>query len=226
MSRIAIFFHGVFFLNGQFAPHAFNVIQSIMGAMQESGLTDTADEIYCCTNGGEESVPFAETVYPEKAVKIYHGTECRTEIRSVMEMQKRMAGRKGWKVFYAHAKGASHDPGEKMITNWRGCMAHHLISNWLIATNSLNAGFDASGCHWLKEQVDGTMFLFGGNWFWVTSDFLNTLAPIENNARLPHMGGIDAAQSRFEAEVIWNTGPRLPKVRDFHQSWPFECPER
>lgn len=220
-SKIAIFFHGAFYLNGEFAPHAFNVIQSIMNAMQASGLTDTADEIYCGVNGGEESVPFAETVFPEKAVKVYHSLECKNELRTVMLMQKTMAGRKGWKVLYFHAKGISHSPDEKMITNWRNCMLRHLVTNWLLCVNALNAGAETAGTHWLEGQVDGTMALYGGNWYWVKSEFLDTLPPIENNVRIPLMGGLDSAQSRFEAEVFISTGPRLPKIKDFHRGWPF-----
>ncbi len=124
-------------------------------------------------------------------------------------------------MLYAHAKGCSHDPGEKMITNWRNCMVRHLITNWLACVNTLNSGIESCGVHWLEGQVDGTMALWGGNYFWIKSEFLDTLPPIENNARVPLMGGIDSAQSRFEAEVILSSGPRLPKIKDYHRGWPF-----
>jgi hypothetical protein len=222
-SKIAVWYHGLFYLDGEFLPNAFNIAQWQMAVMEASGLTDTADEIYCGVNGGDESVAFAETVFPEKSVKLYHGLQCHTEIRTIMHMQKTMTGRKGWKIFYHHCKGAFHSPGEKMIINWRNCMTNHLVTNWMNCVNALNNGKDSAGCHWLEGQVDGTMCLFGGNFFWVTSDFLNTLPPIENNPRIPIMGGVDAVESRFESEVILGTGPRMPKVRDFHAAWPFNC---
>jgi len=220
-SKIVVFYHGVFVLGGEFSPHAFNVIQSQMATMQESGLTDTAEEIYVGINGDETSAPFAETVFPEKAVKVYHGPHCRNELRTIMLMQKTMAGRPGYKVLYFHSKGASHDPGEKLITNWRNCQMNHLVSNWILCVNSLNSGVESVGVHWLEGQVDGTMSLWAGNAFWIKSEFLHTLPPIENNARIPLMGGIDSAQSRFEAEVLIGAGPRMPKIKDLHRGWPF-----
>ncbi len=224
--KIAVFHHGLYFRDSEFLENAFNIAQSQMSIMDASGLTDTADEIYCGINGAEESEPFAETILPEKAVKVYHGLKCKNEIRTIVEMQRRMAGRKGWRILYWHQKGSFHDPKEKTIVNWRDCMTYHLVKNWLLCINSLNSGFDSCGCHWMTGQVDGTMSLWGGNFWWATSDFINTLPPIENNPRIQHMGGLDSVQSRYEAEVWIGTGPRLPKVRDFHQSHPFHCGER
>jgi hypothetical protein len=223
MSKIAVFYHGLFYRNLEFQPNCFNIAQAQMGIMQASGLTDTADEIYCGVNGGEESVPFAESIFPEKAEKVYHSLQCRNEIRTIMHMQRAMSGRQGWKVLYFHCKGAFHSPEEKLIVNWRNCMMRHLVYDWPICINSLSAGFESAGCHWKTGQVNGTMSLWGGNFFWLTSDFLATLPPIENNARLPVMGGIDSVQSRYEAEVWIGNGPRLPRVVDYHPSGPFTC---
>lgn len=221
--KIAVFYHGLFFLNGEPSLNCINVVHSQMETFRESGLLDSADEFHIGINGGEESEPFAESILPAKATKVYHGLNCRTEIRTLMHLQNVMRGRAGWKVLYLHAKGASHSPDEKMINNWRQCMMHNLVTNWLICINSLNSGFDSAGCHWKREQVDGTMSLWGGNFFWATSDFLNTLPPIESHPRIAAQGGVDDFRSRYESEVWIGSGRRLPKVRDYHPSGPFNC---
>ena len=223
--KIAIFYHCLFVLGDppEPLPHAIAIIAEQMQALQESGLLEVASEVYVGINGAEESQCFADCILPEKAVKVYHGTQCRNELRTIMLLQHVMAGRRDWMVFYAHSKGISHSPDEKLIYNWRNCMMYNLVTNWQICLASLLSGFDSCGCHWKTGQVDGTQSLWAGNFFWVKSEFLNTLPPIEKNRRLPIMGGIDAFASRYEAEILIGSGPRLPKVRDYHPSGPFNC---
>lgn len=226
MSRIAVFYHCLFCMGDppELVPHGLNVIHSQMQLIDESGLVDTCDEFHVGINGGKESEIYADSVIPSKAVKIYHGLQCHNELRTIMHMQHTMRDRPGWKVLYFHAKGFRHDPDNKMIHRWRDCMMHHLVTNWLICVNSLNGGFDSAGCHWKTGQVNGHQSLWAGNFWWMKSEFLNTLPPIETCPRLPHMGGIDSADSRYEGEVLIGEGPRLPKVRDYHPGGPFTCP--
>jgi hypothetical protein len=223
--KIALFYHCVFCLGDppDISANAFGVVAEQMEVFKKSGLLEVADEFHVGINGAEESQPFADCIIPESALKVYHGIQCRNELRTIMLMQHTMRGRRGWFVFYGHAKGASHPPDDKMSFNWRNCMMHNLVTNWEICVESLSRGFDAAGCHWKTGQVDGTQSLFGGNCYWVKSDFLNTLPPIENNRRLPIMGGIDAYASRYEAEIILGSGRKPPKVVDYHPSGPFTC---
>lgn len=223
--RIAVFFHSLFCLGDPPEPQpvGIGIIQSQMELLQSSGLLDACDEFYVGVNGGEESQIYADSVIPEKAVKIYHGLQCRNEIRTIMLLQQLMFGRKGWAVLYFHPKGFSHPLTDEMSYNWRECMMHHCVRNWEICIDSLRMGADMAGCHWKTEQVDGTQNLWGGNCLWSKSEYLSTLPPIENNPRIPLMGGIDAFQSRYEAEVIFGSGRKRPKVVDYHPSGPFTC---
>ncbi len=225
-SKIAVWWHGLFYRDEEFLPNAMHITESQMDVMEASGLTGASEEIYCCVNGSYESMPYAETVFPYEAVKVYHGLQCKTELRTLMHMQETMKGREGWKVLYWHCKGAFHKPDDRMCNNWRNCMTHHLVAKWPVCVDALNGGYDCCGTHWLTEQVDGKQALFGGNFWWSTSEFLNTLPPIENHPRIALQGGVDDVRSRYESEVWIGTGPRLPKVRDFHPGWPFKCPER
>lgn len=169
--------------------------------LKASGLLESANEFYVGINGGEESEMLADCIIPSQATKVYHGLQCHNELRTLMLLQKAMAGRKAWAVLYFHAKGFSHDANDRMGANWRWCMMYHLIQNWEICITSLQSGFDSCGCHWKTEQVDGTQNLWAGNFWWARSDFLHILPPIENHPRIPCMGGVDAFESRYEAEV-------------------------
>ena len=223
--NIAIFYHCLFCLGDppEPQPHGIAVVASQIEALVNSGLVKAADEMYVGINGAEESQLFADAILPEKAVKVYHGLQCKNENRTIMLMQQMMANRPGWLVLYLHAKGFSHPITDKMTYNWRECMMHYLVRNWDVCVSSLRSGYDSCGCHWKTHQVDGKQFLWGGNFWWAKSDFLNTLPPIELNPRIPVMGGIDAYASRYEAEVIWSSGKRLPKVVDYHPTGPFNC---
>lgn len=223
--KIAVVFHSLFVLGDppEFHPIGASIIQNQMEVLRESGLLDACDEFYVGINGGEESQMYADSILPEKAVKIYHGLQARNEIRTIMFLHQMMMGRKGWAVLYFMPKGFSHALTDQMTYNWRECMQHHLVRNWEICIESLKMGADMAGCHWKTEQVDGKQNLWAGNFWWSKSEYLSTLPPIENNPRIPLMGGIDSFQSRYEAEVWVGSGRRRPKVVDYHPSGPFTC---
>lgn len=224
MRPIVIFYHCLFCIGDppEPSPHGIAIVADQMELLKKSGLLAAAKEFYVGINGSEESQVYADGIIPEKAVKFYHGTHCKNEIRTVMLMQQIVAGKEGWNVLYFHPKGFSHPPTEEMSHNWRNCMNHYLIGNWEICIESLKVA-DMAGCHWKKDQVDGTQCLWAGNFYWSKSEFLNTLPRIEKNPRIPLMGGLDSHQSRYEAEIIPGTGPKRPKVIDYHPTGPFTC---
>lgn len=222
---VAIFYHALFCMGDPPAmlPHAISVVNEQMEQLRDSGLLAACSEFHACVNGGEESRVFAESIFPSKAQIVYHGNRCRTEIRTLMRLQKTMKNLKGWRVLYFHSKGASAQADDQMRTNWRNCMMRHLVDNWRVCVYTLGKSVDSVGCHWKEGQVDGTQNLWGGNFWWATSDFLNTLPPIESHPRIPIMGGIDALEARFEGEVWLGSSGRRPRIRDFHPSGPFNC---
>jgi len=223
--QIALFYHCVFFLGDppELSPHAVGIVSSQMDILRTSGLLDIASEVYVGINGAEESQVFADGIIPEKAVKVYHGTQCKNENRTIMLMQHMMRGRKDWYSLYFHSKGASSQLTNEMSYHWRSCMNHYLVQNWDTCIMALKNGADSCGCHWKTGQVNGKQSLWAGNFFWVKSEFLNTLPPIEDNKRIPLMGGLDAFESRYEAEILIGEGPRLPRVIDFHPTGPWTC---
>jgi len=222
---IAVVYHALFQLDDHLLEPALEIVHEQMFQLQQSGLLQEAEEVYAGINGGRESEVYADSLIPGKALKVYHGLQCHTELRTLMLLQEVMKDRKGWLVLYFHSKGATRDRGEVMIRNWRRCMMHHLVVNWRTCISVLERS-DACGCHWLSGQVDGTQNLFGGNFWWSTSEYLNKLPPIEKHPRIPINGGIDSEKARFESEVWLGSSGHYPRVVDFHPGGMFKCPPR
>lgn len=223
--KIAVFYHCLFCLGDPPDPQptGIAVVSEQMELLRTSGLLERADEFWVGINGAEESQMWADYIIPEKAVKVYHGLQCRNELRTLMLLQEVMAGRRGWAALYFHAKGFSHSIDDQLSYNWRQCMMYNLVQNWEVCVESLTQGFESVGCHWKTGQCDGTQSLWGGNFFWSKSEFINTLPAIQSHPRIAVMGGIDALASRYEAEVWLGSGKRLPRVLDYHPSGPFTC---
>jgi len=231
MIQIAVFYHSLFFLGEPpvFLPNAYDIVFEQMEALSRSGLEDSASFIMCGINGGEESERFAKFLLPKKAVKVFHGLKSRSENLTLVELEKWLPGHEDWYVLYFHAKGCTHDPNSdhaKMCACWRPCMMRNLVDQWKRCFVDLNSGFEAVGCHWMTGLLDGSQNIFGGNCWWAKASFLVTLPSILLRDRIKQ-SGIQALESRFEAEVWIGNGPRLPKVKDYHPGRhpgkPFNC---
>lgn len=202
---------------------AVNIIREQMVALKSSGLLDVASEFIVGINGGDTSRDIASLLIPSKARIVMHGLQCRNECRTILMVEEWVKANPRWNVLYFHSKGATRLANDPMITNWRNCLMNHLVLGWWKCVSILGNRIDSVGCHWLTGQVDGTQNLWGGNFWWSTSEFIATLPSFAKNPRIPLMGGIDSEKSRYEAEVWIGSGPKLPKVKDFHPGWPFNC---
>lgn len=215
---IVIVFHCLFELDGKLLPSAMQIVVEQMEQVKCSGLEDAASEIIIGINGGDESVAFHE-LFPAKATIVHHGLACRNELRTLLILEEWVKSHPDWYVLYFHSKGACHPPGDPMRARWRGCMMRNLISNWQQCVKDLDDGYEAAGCHYMKPPATPpSQYIFGGNFFWVRSSFLQKIPSIMLRDRLK-ISGIDSLESRFEAEVWIGNGPRPPKVRDYHPNW-------
>lgn len=86
-------------------------------------------------------------------------------------------------IYYAHPKGAFH-PADWQHA-WRRAMEVACTTEWRNRIEDLR-DHDAVGLHWLAERK-----IFGGNFWWATARYLNTLPPV---------GGIEPEQDRYSAE--------------------------
>jgi hypothetical protein len=110
-------------------------------------------------------------------------------------------------ILYAHSKGAA-DPS-KINVAWRRSMIHDVVDRWRqVVVKFADPELDAAGPHWLTPEEFPEMVtspFFGGNFWWATATYLNSLAPC-------------SMESRHEAEA-W-IGRADPVVADLRPGWP------
>lgn len=218
MKPIALFYHCLTHLNNadNLLENAVNIIVSQMWQLRASGLLDAAREFHVGLNGGEETLQMARLLLPPESKITLHGLQCHTELRTLLLLEQWLPTHRDWYVLYFHSKGASHPVGHDLSTRWRGCMTRHCILNWRQCAADLDAGFEAVGCHWMVPPATPLgQHIFAGTFFWAKASYLATLPSVMVRDRIK-VSGLDALESRYEAEVWIGNGPRLPKVRDYH----------
>lgn len=226
MSRIAIFFHGVFIIEGKLLDAAVPIIHGQMRELKECGLYEACDELHVGINGtAAESGPFvAATILPAVELK-YHGAESRNENSTLLMIEKWVKAHKGedWNVLYFHSKGVTHPSGHADTTRWRKCMAKHLVTNWRQCVADLEFGFDVAGNHYMTgKQTPPGQTIFAGNFWWSKLSHLETLPSIMERDRIK-ISGIGALDSRYESEIWLFNGDKPPKVRNYHNGWIDSC---
>ncbi len=224
--KLAIFYHALMFLGNppQLLPHAVNVINEQMCALEESGLLGACSEFIVGLNGGQESLEISNLIIPAKARIVLHGLESRNENLTIIEIEKFAKANPDWLILYFHAKNSTRDPttdyGRKCEA-WRLCMMRQCVHNWPRAVQYLQQGYDSCGVHWRTGiGADKSQHYWAGTFFWVTSRFFATLPSLYTRARIKQ-SGIGSLESRYEAEVVLGLGPRLPRVKDMDLSHQF-----
>lgn len=221
--KIALFYHALFAIgDGEILPGAVDIVTDQMNEVRISGLMAHANYIMCGVNGGEESRVFCDSLLPLNADIQMHGLQCRNECRTILACGEWARTHPGWLVLYFHAKGCTHPPGDVYRGRWRNCMMLHLVSNWNRCVSDMqNHKYDMAGCHWQTPPMTPPgQHIFAGNFWWATSNYLATLPPITQCPRIrTGQSDLDSIDTRFEAEVWIGSGPRLPRVRDYHPRW-------
>lgn len=209
MKPIAIFYH-VFMGGGDFPVDQNNVIRIVtdqVAALNVSGLRKAAQHFHIGVNGSATDAAMIQDIVGSPTVHNPTGT---AELPTMRQMQLFCKDHPGWSVFYHHTKGAIHN-GNPPYESWRHCMERTCVWRWQECVRMIELGADSSGVHWLTPERYphiGSTAYWGGNFWWATSDFINTLPTI------------DITLSRYEAEVWIGRGPRRPKVRDLSPHFP------
>lgn len=133
---------------------------------------------------------------------------------SLIEMW-REARSQDFYAYYVHTKGASNcrpDVPQYIqgnLRNWRDCMSHFVIGEHETALSALAGGYDASGALYYPCVNPGIGGMFGGNFWWTTSEHLR---------RLPDPRGLagSSGEARMRAES-WLCS--LDDGRYFNQYW-------
>jgi hypothetical protein len=216
MPKIIVVYHCLFFMGEppELLPQSLDIVEEQMRLMKESGLEDAADEIHIGVNGGEESKDF-RSLLPQKANVVYHGLQCRNELRTILMIENLAKENPNCVLNYWHSKGVSHPPdspyGINVSRPWRKVMEHYLIRHWKHCVAELENGYEVVGVRWLTGMGwDKSQHYFAGTFWWARSNFLATLPSVTVRQRIKD-SGIDSIESRYEAEITLGNGPRLPR---------------
>ncbi len=228
--RIAIFFHCLTHLGNppELLPHAVTVINEQMCALEQSGLLKLCSEFIVGANGGDETKEILNLLIPARARIVLHGLESRSENLTIIEVEKfAKANPSDWLILYFHSKNATRDATSeygRKAEAWRRCMVRQCVTNWRQAVQYLQQGYDVACVHWRTGIMpDQSQHYAAGNHWWCTSRFFATLPSLYTRARIKQ-SGIGNLESRYEAEIILGTGPRLPRVKDMDTTHGFfEC---
>jgi hypothetical protein len=227
--KIAIFYHTLFFMGTppELRPMAVDIVSEQITQMEKAGLVSAADEMIVGINGGQESEDIASVLLPKKAKLVFHGLQSRAENPTIVLLENWAEVHPGWAILYLHAKGSSHEHGSPYGQNvsgpWRRAMMADLVENWRACVADLEAGAEMVCSHFMRNMADGTQHIPAGNFLWTTANFVRTLPSIFMRERIK-VSGIDALESRFEAEVYWGNGPRLPMVKEWRPNGGGGCP--
>ena len=216
--KICLIYHCLFFVDtpDNLRATAVNIVHEQMDQLRQSGLLDAASEFHVGLNGGLESLIVASVLIPPKAKVVLHGLQCHNENRTILMLEKWLPGHEDWYVLYFHAKNSSHLTDTGVGLPWRACMTRHCISNWRTCVAALDQGYDVASAHYMfPPATPPGQHIMAGNFWWAKASFLATLPSIMNRDRI-RLSGIDASESRFEAEVWIGNGSRVPRIKDFH----------
>lgn len=214
--KICLVYHCVFSIDNRRLPAAEAIVTSQTKALKDSGLLDAASNFFIGVNGEYGTSP---VTFPEKATVVYHGGQCRTELRTLRILERWLPGHEDWAVFYFHSKGATHHPDDPRSNEWRECSMHHLVKNWRNCVQDLQRGFDSVGTHFMTgDETPPGQSIWAGSIYWTTGRFLLTLPSIMERDRIKAFG-LDDVGSRYEAEIHIGNGPRLPKIVDLCPNW-------
>lgn len=142
-------------------------------ALTDSGLLDSLDFIGVGIVGSDANRAAVKEVLPPKFQVVAEsgaGFEQVTHAALAEDLQEPA------KIFYSHTKGAANHRHDQ--DNWRREMTDGTVYHWRECVDLLDQ-YDAVGCRWRRDPWRH----YSGTFFWATSSYLSTLAPISYTYR-------------------------------------------
>lgn len=228
MKPIAIFYATVFFqTDGSPFPWSVKFNDKYMKDLRDSGLMAAQSHFVASINGGQESEIYAKLCLPE-AQHRFQGLDSQGNSVLVQEMRNFCAEHPGWNVLFFHSKGLAHHTQEyasyvEFEARWIACMVNACIYNWRTCVADLGT-HDSVGCHWMRNVgVPPVDNIWGGTFYWVTSDFFATRTPMLE-CPLVKQYGITSWEARATSEQYIGIGPTLPRTKDYCSHGIGMCP--
>jgi hypothetical protein len=225
MAKIAIFFHArisggahedteCFKGNSAIiAEHGEKVLAEQIGVIRNSGLLEASSHFFVGLNGDAHDYKTVVKHSPEAEI-IMHPKGSASELPTMGAIERWVKSNPGYLVLYLHTKGVCW-PGNPFRAAWRKCLMTHTVKNWEQCVTELVTGYDMVGPHWLTAHKYPHASaalphgIFGGNFFWTTSNYLRRLKPLQTD---------HSWKERYQAEM-WPTSGN-PKVRGLADHWP------
>lgn len=228
MKPIAIFFHTVFFkADGGAFQRSGPMNAKYMKDLEDSGLMDAASHFTAGINGGKESEVYAKCYLP-RAQHLFHGIDVISANFTFQAMRDFCVAHPGWNVVFFHGKSIAHETPEYVSylpfeMRWINCMVNACIRNWRTCVADLET-HDSVGCHWMENVGNPPVdHIWGGTFYWVTSDFAATL-PSLYDCPLVKQFGMKSIEGRATGEQWIGLGPKLPRIKDYHVNGIGSCP--
>lgn len=137
-------------------------------ALTDSGLLDALDFIGVGIVGADANRTHVKKLLPPKFHVVAEagiGFEQLTHTALAADLQEPA------KIFYAHTKGAANHRHDQ--DTWRREMTEGVVYHWRECVDLLDK-YDAVGCRWRRSPWRH----YSGTFWWATSSYLSTLAPI------------------------------------------------
>jgi hypothetical protein len=160
------------------------IASEMHGRLQESGLYAASDKIIVSIVGDQEQArvifEYIFARYPKYDVQFVSGDIRHYEWPALIRLRDQCL-KENCDVWYAHTKGASNCrpdvPGhiQRNIRNWRGVMCYDLMTRHKESKELLKE-YGAVGSFLSTDKPSGPHFV--GNFWWATSDHINSLPPL------------------------------------------------
>lgn len=155
------------------------ILAELLYAIEVSGLLGKLDHLYINHVGEEISLPGIARRYPAKVRFIVDsGDACQAEQTTLNLVHSFSKLHANARILYLHTKGASYDPPNAHLADWRRMMTHFLVERYSECLETLETS-DAMGCNLLEQPRRH----FSGNFWWANAKYLRKLKAVPTGNR-------------------------------------------
>jgi hypothetical protein len=166
MKEIVVIYHA-YFLGDLYM----SMINEQFALLKSSGLHDVYSKLHIGVVDPASRKKDIVLEIPKAEVVIY--PENKEETETLKWVRDYAAQNPGKYLLYFHTKGISRiSPATE---SWRRYMEYFVIENWTDCVQKLDEGYDCCGVEWTPDCFMGHFPHFSGNFWWSTTDYINTL---------------------------------------------------
>jgi len=174
MKKIIIAYHA--YANNDFIP----LLTEQFELLIHSGLYKACDKLYIgVTSSDDKNLNKIKEWLSyfwnsPKKVEIIFNTENNETLNTLRFIKDYSINNPKDYILFFHSKGITHQ-NNIAVRDWRKYMEYFNIERWKYCVQKLNQGFDCCGVMWNSDTGYGWHPHFSGNFWWATTDYINTL---------------------------------------------------